>query len=261
MQFFPADLLSGTLHLTTEQIGAYLMLLFAMWTAGGSLINEPAKLARIARVSRQRWERISPDILPFFEVEGDQLTQERLKRDLEKVVSIVEKRSAAGKLGNAAKSLKQTNTDSANAAAKGERSERISEPYPEPEPEEGKSSILQPGLIEGHQPSQETAAPSKARRKPQLPLSEDWKLSDELWRYGTSLGLTGEEIGEEEINLRLWCRQNDHRCVDRDAFVQRWLRNATSRPRRGHQSSGRLPSRAESAIAGMFSRLSPEDFE
>jgi uncharacterized protein YdaU (DUF1376 family) len=134
MQLFPADFLSGTLHLTTEQVGAYTLVFLAMWTAGGSLPNDPAKLARIARVSRQKWDRIGPDVLTFFQAAGDTITQDRLKRDIEKVYSIVEKRSAAGKLGNAAKSLKSLESTSANANAKPERSERILKPEPESEP-------------------------------------------------------------------------------------------------------------------------------
>lgn len=69
------------------------------------------------------------------------------------------------------------------------------------------------------------------RRKASHPLPEDWKLSDELWKYGTGLGLRGEKLAEEEGNIKLWCRQEDHRCVDRDAFVQRWLRRTAKRER------------------------------
>jgi uncharacterized protein YdaU (DUF1376 family) len=137
MQLFPADFLSGTLHLTTEQVGTYTLIFLAMWTAGGNPPNDPAKLARIARVSRQKWDRIGPDVLTFFQEHGDTITQDRLKRDIEKVYSIVEKRSAAGKLGNAAKSLISRNVPSANANANSRQGERILEPElkPESEPE------------------------------------------------------------------------------------------------------------------------------
>jgi hypothetical protein len=60
-------------------------------------------------------------------------------------------------------------------------------------------------------------------------LPEDWKLSEELWRYGTSLGLRGHDLEEEEAKIKLWCRQQDHRCVDRNAFVQLWLRRTAAK--------------------------------
>jgi len=106
MQLYIADYLGDTQHLTTEQHGAYLLLLMAMWRAGGRLPNDPAKLARIARVSARRWHIVGAEVMPFFEVEGDQITQKRLEREHQKALSISEKRSVAGKAGNSAKSLK-----------------------------------------------------------------------------------------------------------------------------------------------------------
>lgn len=107
----------------------------------------------------------------------------------------------------------------------------------------------------------ELIEPIRQRKKHKTTLPEDWNLSDELWRYGASLGLSGQDIGEEEIKLRLWCKQTAHQCVDRDAFVQLWLRRASKDPRQSHQSRARLPGRAASAIDGIRSRMMPEDFQ
>ncbi len=115
MQLYIADYLGDTLHLTTEQHGAYLLILMAMWRADGRLPNDPTKLARIARVSPRRWHLLADDVMAFFDIEGGEITQKRLVEERQKAVSISEKRSASGKLGGTAKSLKSKNTTLANA--------------------------------------------------------------------------------------------------------------------------------------------------
>lgn len=106
MNLYIADYLGDTQHLTTEQHGAYLLLLMAMWRHGGSLPNDQAKLARIARVNLRRWHIVGADVMPFFEVRGEQIVQKRLEREHQKAHSLSEKRSVIGKLGGEAKALK-----------------------------------------------------------------------------------------------------------------------------------------------------------
>jgi hypothetical protein len=74
MQLYVADYIGDTLHLTTEQHGAYLLLLMAMWRAGGSLPNDEQKLSRIVGLSPAKWRRISADVLAFFDVADDAIT-------------------------------------------------------------------------------------------------------------------------------------------------------------------------------------------
>lgn len=116
MQFYVADYLGDTQHLTTEQHGAYLLLLMAMWRAEGRLPNDPSKLARIARVSLRRWHILAGELMAFFEVDGSDITQKRLTEERQKAVSISEKRSVSGKLGVLAKSLKNNEMAQANAS-------------------------------------------------------------------------------------------------------------------------------------------------
>lgn len=115
MQLYVADYLGDTRHLTTEQHGAYLLILMTMWRHGAALPNDPAKLARIAGVTLRRWHLVSPDVMAFFDVDGDTITQKRLVEEYQKGVSISEKRSASGKIGAASKSLKNKETAPANA--------------------------------------------------------------------------------------------------------------------------------------------------
>lgn len=116
MQLYVADYLGDTQHLTTEQHGAYLLILMAMWRAGGQLPAEPTRLARIARVTPARWKKIAGDVLAFFEVRDGKLTQKRLRREIEKASDISRKRSSAGARGAAAKHLKAKNVAPANGS-------------------------------------------------------------------------------------------------------------------------------------------------
>lgn len=102
MQLYVGDYLGDTQHLTTEEHGAYLLLLMAMWRAGGSLPNDAAVLARVTRLTPARWRKIAPGVLAFFVLEGETLTQRRLRREIERVADVSRKRSRAGREGAAA---------------------------------------------------------------------------------------------------------------------------------------------------------------
>lgn len=128
MQLYVADYLGDTRHLTTEQHGAYLLLLMTMWRSDGVLSDDPAKLARIAGLTVARWNKISADVLAFFTPCDGGFTQGRLVAELTIADEKSEKRSQAGKAGARAKALKSNKADVANAA-------RLPKHLPEPEPE------------------------------------------------------------------------------------------------------------------------------
>ena len=133
MQLYVADYLGDTRHLTTEQHGAYLLLLMTMWRSDGRLPNDPKKLARIAGCTPSRWAKIADDVMAFFEADGDDLTNARLTFELEKAREKSIKRAVSGTKGGRAKALKNTRARVANATPSPEHSS-------EPEPE-GKEAI------------------------------------------------------------------------------------------------------------------------
>lgn len=115
MQLYVSDFIGDTLHLSTEQIGAYMLLLMAMWNAGGKLPADEAKLARVTRMSVKKWKAIADDLLPFFEVDGDEIRHNRLTKELRKSESKSQSRAAAGAVGGNAKALKDKDARLANA--------------------------------------------------------------------------------------------------------------------------------------------------
>ncbi|GLQ78964.1 hypothetical protein GCM10007881_24810 [Mesorhizobium huakuii] len=115
MQLYVSDFVGDTLQLSTEQIGAYMLILMAMWNAGGRLPDDDAKLARVARLSLKRWRAISADLLSFFEREAGEIGHKRLAKELHKAQVKSEARAAAGARGGAVTALKTRAHGAANA--------------------------------------------------------------------------------------------------------------------------------------------------
>ncbi|UVK51564.1 DUF1376 domain-containing protein [Mesorhizobium sp. AR02] len=117
MQLYVSDFVGDTLQLSTEQIGAYMLMLMAMWNAGGRLPDDDAKLARVARLSLKKWRAISADLLTFFEREAGEIGHKRLTKELHKAQVKSEARAAAGARGGVATALKTKAHARPNAGA------------------------------------------------------------------------------------------------------------------------------------------------
>lgn len=118
MPLYTSDYLGDTGHLSTEEHGAYLLILMQMWNAGGSLPADPSKLARVARCSTKKWLAMADTVLAFFHIDGDQISNDRLTKERQKVEAKSEVRRSAGAMGGTAKALKTKKQHLANAVAK-----------------------------------------------------------------------------------------------------------------------------------------------
>lgn len=208
MQFYVADYLGDTRHLTTEQHGAYLLLLMAMWRADGVLPNEPSKLARIAGLTASRWAKICDDVMAFFDLCEGGITQGRLAAELAIANEKSQKRSQAGKAGARAKSLKDNKAASASAS-------RLLKHSPEPEPELKKEKT--------------TSSPKKGTR-----LDPLWRLSPNDLAFAREQGMTDEEIKREADQFRdFWiAKPGAGGCkLDWPATWRTWCRNRRGGPR------------------------------
>ncbi|WP_341959220.1 DUF1376 domain-containing protein [Pseudomonas sp. RC10] len=85
MQLYVADYLADTMHLTTEEHGAYLLLIFNYWQTGKPIPK--GRLSRIARVPVDRWKDIESALSEFFEDDGEQWIHLRIERDIETVTT------------------------------------------------------------------------------------------------------------------------------------------------------------------------------
>lgn len=95
MQLYVADYLADTMHLTTEEHGAYLLLIFNYWQTGRPI--PVSRLSRIARLTNDRWTDVERSLSEFFKDRDGEWVHERIERDLEAVHATQAQRIAAGK--------------------------------------------------------------------------------------------------------------------------------------------------------------------
>jgi uncharacterized protein YdaU (DUF1376 family) len=129
MPFFVGDYLSATGRLTTEQHGAYLLILLDYWK-NGPPPNDDGVLAALARMAPAAWRKARPSLIGFFEIRDGLLIQKRVERERGRASEITEKRSKAGKASAQAKaqqkSSKRPTHDGTHVAANGMQNGRPS---------------------------------------------------------------------------------------------------------------------------------------
>ncbi|MEX3052819.1 YdaU family protein [Escherichia coli] len=95
MQLYIADYLADTMHLSAEEHGAYLLLMFNYWQTGKPIPKN--RLAKIARLINERWADVEPSLQEFFCDNGEEWVHLRIEEDLASVREKLTKKSAAGK--------------------------------------------------------------------------------------------------------------------------------------------------------------------
>lgn len=76
------DYLRDTTHLTTEQHGAYLLLIFHYWTSRGPLVDDDRQLATIAKLSRRVWANHRPTLARLFQVAEGLWRHKRVEEEI-----------------------------------------------------------------------------------------------------------------------------------------------------------------------------------
>ena len=90
------DHVADTVHLSAEEHGAYLRLLFSYWRSGPPK-DDDRVLARIVGLSVDEWAEVRPMVEPYFEVLHGQWMHWRTDDELQAAYEAIEKSSRAGK--------------------------------------------------------------------------------------------------------------------------------------------------------------------
>lgn len=128
MRLYWGDYSRKTRHLKRAvEHGVYLLLIGALWDAGGKLPADDASLAQHALVTDKEWAALKPRIMPFFKVTKDRLTNKRVTEELANYRATSLKRKKAGKTGSEVTNGKHRGSGAAIAGHLPTKSESTSE--------------------------------------------------------------------------------------------------------------------------------------
>jgi uncharacterized protein YdaU (DUF1376 family) len=202
--------LGDTTHLTTIEHGAYILLLMAMWRAGGTLPNDDRLLARYARLTAGQWKRVKPVLWPFFTVRSDEIMQGRLTDELKAV------RQKSRRQSDNAKSRWLKINDTGDATA-------------EPSQSHGNASLTH-NHIEKELPNGSSKKKDSTKKGTRLP--EDWKLPRQWGQWAVEAGMDEVSVRREADTFRdHWIAQPGAKGVKLDwqATWRNWIRRAKER--------------------------------
>lgn len=103
MPMYWADYIADTTHLSTEEHGAYLLLIGAYWRRGEALPDDDKWLANVTKSNRQRWALLRKVIGPLFEIRGGSWLHKRLEKEILKSTERYNSARANGRAGGLAK--------------------------------------------------------------------------------------------------------------------------------------------------------------
>lgn len=127
--------LADTTHLTTEEHGAYMLLLAAMWRRNGSIPEDDSDIARILGMTKGKWAKTKARLAGFLIFENGEISQKKLQKLWKNTQEKIEKNRANGAKGGRPVSSKNNDLAKANGSVSDNPIKTIPEPEPEPEPE------------------------------------------------------------------------------------------------------------------------------
>jgi len=225
MKLYVADYLGDTHHLSVVEHGAYMLLLMAMWRAGGSLPAADANLARLARCTPDQWAEIRDVILPFFRRRGGKITHKRIASEMAKYEDTSGKRSAAGKRGGRPKANENNVGGEAKAYAAESNSrhnQNQNQNQNQIEEEESGAQVLPFAEV-----GSEAASPKRGSR-----LKPDWRPAAELIAFAMREGFTEREADQMAERFRdYWTAAPGKSGVKLDwaATWRNWVRTEAAR--------------------------------
>jgi uncharacterized protein YdaU (DUF1376 family) len=137
--------LADTTHLTTEEHGAYMLLLAAMWRRNGVVPDDDKDNARILGLTPVKWRKIKARLMATisgFIVENDTITQEKLQKTWKNTQEKIDKNKQNGAKGGRAAASNNNDLGQANATVSVKPKSSIPEPEPEPVKKESTNVLL-----------------------------------------------------------------------------------------------------------------------
>ena len=99
MPLYIGDFLRDTTGLDTEMIAEYILLYVAIWTKAGPLPDDNERLARICRMTTERFIETREELSSLFDVRDGGWSHDDLLAERAKWVETRRKKKAAGRVG------------------------------------------------------------------------------------------------------------------------------------------------------------------
>jgi uncharacterized protein YdaU (DUF1376 family) len=131
MPVYIGDYLADTMHLTTEQHGAYLLLIFHLWRRA-TLPDDNTVLAKITGLDASSWSSARPVLAEFFKIQDGQWRHGRVERER---IRVAAKQETNVKKAKSAASKRWRNASASRGPSIAQALPGDANPEPQPEPE------------------------------------------------------------------------------------------------------------------------------
>lgn len=146
MPLYIGDYLRDTTRLSTEQHGAYLLLIMDYWT-NGPLPDDDAALAQVTRLQPAAWKKHRSALGRLFRIADGEWRHKRIDEEHEKAIKFVEKQKANGAKGGRPKKTQYESQNKPMGFDRGIPNETPSQPHPHtPNPEAIASGVHSTGV-------------------------------------------------------------------------------------------------------------------
>lgn len=205
MPLYIGDYLADTAHLTTDQHGAYLLLLMAYWRNGGPLRDDDAEFAAITRQSASNWKKMRPTLQRFFSVVDRVWISARCEKELAEASRRKQEQKARTEKARAAKQAvaRKYVTEVVTGSVTGVVTSAVTgstSPSPSPSPSNYQVRKEQEDAPQAVPPDGDPDIPAILDRRPKAVrgtrLPDDWEPDRALFDFAAERGMTEAEAAE-----------------------------------------------------------------
>lgn len=207
MPMYWADYLGDTMHLSTEEHGAYLLLIATYWRRGGPLPDDDHYLANVVKMTRRRFKFARDKLTPFFDIHDDAWHHKRVDHEILKSSGRLNSARKAGSEGGKKRSLSLSGSNETIPHA-GSRAKKEANSPPNPQGlQHGESNrnkqLSLAGGVATHNHTIDSSLRSESSETPSGVPSPDASTEDlDAIFYKRGKALLGRKAGGQLTKLR-----------------------------------------------------------